>query len=108
MRWAHHEQSIEGPSSANVELAFCASGSTVMTAVSVAERIKQYRARKADGRKIVTLELRADEIDGLVKAGYLEKAKASESKQIEIALYAYLDDYGPRKDTPLRRNDDRK
>ena len=76
-----------------------------MTAVSVAERMKQYRARKADGRKIVTLELRGDEIDGLVRLGYLERARASESKQIEQALYAYLDDYGPSTDVALRRND---
>jgi hypothetical protein len=79
-----------------------------MTAISVSERMKQYRARKADGRKIVTLELRADEIDGLVCLGYLEKTRAAESKQIERALYAYLDDYGPSTDTPLRRNGERK
>jgi hypothetical protein len=75
-----------------------------MTAVSVAERMKQYRARKADGRKVVTLELRADEIDGLVRLGYLERSSAAESKQIERALYAYLDDYGPSTETALRRN----
>jgi hypothetical protein len=56
-----------------------------------AERMRVHRDRKRSGMRCVMLELRATEIDALIKKRLLKPDARNDKSQIADALYAYFD-----------------
>jgi hypothetical protein len=56
-----------------------------------ARRMRLHRARRQNGLRCVTVELREREIKALVAKGLLPSASRGDSAAIRKALYAYLD-----------------
>jgi len=56
-----------------------------------AERMRQHRERKKSGMRCVILELRATEVDALIRKGFLKVDARNDTSAIIEALYAFLD-----------------
>ena len=57
-----------------------------------AMRMKRYRARRRDGMRCVTLDLRETEIDRLIELGHLRRDDREDRNQLLLALYRFLDE----------------
>ena len=58
---------------------------------AAAERMRLHRERRRKGLRCVTIELRATEIDTLIRRGLLKAEARNNPSAICGALYAYLD-----------------
>jgi len=56
-----------------------------------AERMARHRARRRNGMRCVTLDLREAEIDRLVELGHLRQENREDSNELLLALYRFLD-----------------
>lgn len=56
-----------------------------------AERQRRYRERQKNRMRAVSIELRANEIDALVRRGHLVDASRDSADAIAEALYGFLD-----------------
>jgi hypothetical protein len=56
-----------------------------------AERMRRHRARRRDGMRCVTLDLREAEIDRLVELGHLRPDDRENQNELMLALYRFLD-----------------
>jgi hypothetical protein len=56
-----------------------------------AERMRRHRARRREGLRCATLDLRETEIDRLVELGHLRQAERENPNEIVLALYRFLD-----------------
>ena len=56
-----------------------------------AERMRRHRQRRRDGLRCITFELRAAEIEALVRRGYLKEETRNDEMDIIEALYAHLE-----------------
>jgi hypothetical protein len=56
-----------------------------------AQRMRLYRARRRNGLRCVTIELRKNEIGALIRRGLLQPEARSRPADIVRALYALLD-----------------
>jgi hypothetical protein len=59
---------------------------------SAAERMRRHRQRQRKGLRCFTVELRATEIETLIRKGLLKWETRHDRKAIIEALYAFLDD----------------
>jgi hypothetical protein len=57
-----------------------------------AERMRRHRQRRRDGMRCFTVELRATEIETLIRKGLLKWETRNDRNAIIEALYAFLDD----------------
>ena len=55
-----------------------------------AERMRRHRQRRRDGLQCFMVELRATEVDTLVRSGLLEAEKRSDTDAVLEALYTFL------------------
>jgi hypothetical protein len=55
------------------------------------KRMRQHRERKKSGMRCVLIELRATEIDALIKKKFLNADVRNDKGEITDALYAYFD-----------------
>ena len=58
----------------------------------VAERMRRHRERRREGLRCLMVELRATEIDALIRRGLLNGETRNDPGAIIDALYAFLDD----------------
>jgi hypothetical protein len=58
---------------------------------AAALRMRQHRLRRQKGLRCLTVEVRASEIDVLVRKGLLAPEARNSSRAITEALYAFLD-----------------
>lgn len=56
-----------------------------------AERMRRHRERRRDGLRCLVIELRATEIDALIRRGLLNNETRNDPGAIIDALYAFLD-----------------
>jgi hypothetical protein len=56
-----------------------------------AERMRRHRQRRKTGLHCLTIELRATEIDALIRRGLLQSVARNDQGAIIGALYAHLD-----------------
>ena len=56
-----------------------------------AERMRRHRERRRDGMRCLSIELRATEIDELIKRGLLKSETRNDEQAIKDALYAHLE-----------------
>jgi hypothetical protein len=56
-----------------------------------AERMRRHRQRRRDGMRCLTIELRASEINALVRKGLLPAEMRNDLSAVCDALYSYLD-----------------
>ena len=61
------------------------------TGFSAAQRMRLHRQRRKTGLRCVTVELRATEVDALVRKGLLTNVTCNDHQAILDALYAHLD-----------------
>jgi hypothetical protein len=54
-------------------------------------RMRRHRERRRNGLRCLTLEVRATEIEALVRKGLLEPEARNDSRAIKKAIYAFLD-----------------
>jgi hypothetical protein len=59
--------------------------------MNMVERAKLHRARRQNGLRCLTVELRERELDSLVAKGLLSPGSRGDWAAIRQALYAYLD-----------------
>jgi hypothetical protein len=57
-----------------------------------AERMRRSRARRRNGLRLLAVELRESEIEGLIRYGWLARADRADPAAILRALYAFLED----------------
>jgi hypothetical protein len=62
-----------------------------MARSTAAERMRLHRERRRLGLRCVTIELRATEIDALIKKGLLAAENRHDYDSVQAALYAFLD-----------------
>jgi hypothetical protein len=53
--------------------------------------MQQYRQRRREGRRCVTIELWENEIEGLIERGYLAEEMRNKSDAVADAVHALLD-----------------
>jgi hypothetical protein len=58
---------------------------------AAAERMRDHRERKRKGLRCFTLEIRAREVDTLVRRGLLEPDARNDAHAVKMALYRHLD-----------------
>ena len=63
------------------------------TRKSGAERVRESRARKAAGKRLVQIEINQDDIDNLVAIGHLAPEAAEDNEAIASALLTALRDH---------------
>ena len=56
-----------------------------------AERMRRHRERRRDGLRCLIIELREQEIDALVRNGFLKGDTRNDLYSIEMALYEFLE-----------------
>jgi hypothetical protein len=56
-----------------------------------AERMRRYRERRRNGLRCLNIELRATEIDTLIRKGLLKTETRNDSNAIRKALYDHFD-----------------
>ena len=56
-----------------------------------AERMRRHRERRRIGLHCLTIELRATELDALVRRKFLKNETRNDQRAILIALYEFLD-----------------
>ena len=61
------------------------------TRSAAAERMARHRARRREGMRCVTLDLREAELDRLVELGHLRQEHREDQNEILLALYRFLD-----------------
>jgi hypothetical protein len=57
---------------------------------AAAERMRQHRERRREGRHCLMIELLETEIDALIRRGLLEPNERSDPDSLRIALYEFL------------------
>lgn len=65
------------------------SSSTTFT--PAAERQRRYRLRRRRNMRALQIDIRASEIDALIRRGHLLEENRSDSGAIALALYKFLD-----------------
>ena len=58
---------------------------------AAAERMRRHRERRRDGLRCLMIELREQEIDALVRNGFLKADTRNDPYWIEMALYEFLE-----------------
>jgi hypothetical protein len=58
---------------------------------AAAERMRLHRQRRKTGLRCLTVELRATEIEALIRKGLLNSVARNDPRAIVDALYAHLD-----------------
>ena len=58
---------------------------------SAAQRMQRHRQRRKTGMRCLTVELRATEIDALIRKGLLASVTRNDPHALLEALYAHLD-----------------
>jgi hypothetical protein len=58
---------------------------------AAAERMRRHRQRLRDGLRCMTVEIRATEVDALVRQGLLKQETRNDLRAIRAALYGFLD-----------------
>jgi hypothetical protein len=58
---------------------------------AAAERMRRHRARRREGLRSLTIELRETEIDALIRSGYLQRDCRNELNAVTQALYRVFD-----------------
>jgi hypothetical protein len=61
------------------------------TRSAAAERMRRHRERRRDGLRCLMIELRQQEIDALVRNGFLKGDTRNDLYSIEMALYEFLE-----------------
>ena len=56
-----------------------------------AERMRHYRARRRRGLSCIKVQLRRNEVDGLIASGLLKPAERQDRRALAEALHRYLD-----------------
>jgi hypothetical protein len=64
--------------------------------LSAAERMRATRARRAEGFRVIPLEVRTAEIDGLITRGYLTEADRGDRDAVATALGRLFDAMTPK------------
>jgi len=59
---------------------------------SAAERMRRHRQRRRKGVRIVRIQLRATEIDALIRKGYLDQKSRDDLDALEFGVDAFVDD----------------
>jgi hypothetical protein len=62
-----------------------------MARSTAAERMRLHRERRRLGLRCVTIELRATEIDALIRRGLLRGEMRNDANAVTEALYAHFD-----------------
>jgi hypothetical protein len=68
-----------------------ASDNTVTTPMTAAERARAFRRRRRDRMRLLSIEVREQEIDAMVGAGLLRPDQRKDTYAVIAALYAVLD-----------------
>jgi hypothetical protein len=71
----------------------CQSGASlevVANRSAAAERMRQYRERRRQGLRCLTIELHVTEIDALVGSGLLKAEMRNDPEEVTVALYEHL------------------
>jgi hypothetical protein len=58
---------------------------------AAAERMRQHRERRRQGRRCLLIELLETEIDALIRRGLLEPDERSDPDSLRVAFYGLLD-----------------
>jgi hypothetical protein len=58
---------------------------------AAALRMRRHRERRRDGLRCMTIELRATEIDALIRRGLLKGEMRNDRRAIQVAFYEFLD-----------------
>ena len=61
------------------------------TRSAAAERMRRHRARRREGLRCLTIELRETEIDALARNGFLKADARNDLRSIEMALYEFIE-----------------
>jgi hypothetical protein len=61
------------------------------TRSAAAERMRAHRQRRRDGLRCLIIELREQEIDALIRNGFLKGDTRNDLYSIETALYEFLE-----------------
>ena len=61
------------------------------TGSSAAQRMRLHRQRRKTGLRCVTVELRATEIEALIRKGLLKDVTRNDRQAVLDAIYAHLD-----------------
>jgi hypothetical protein len=64
---------------------------TAVPRSAAAERMRRHRERRREGLRCLTVELREQEIDALVRNGFLKADTRNDPYSIEMALYEFLE-----------------
>jgi hypothetical protein len=66
-------------------------GRTAMRRAGAAERMRRNRERRREGLHCYMLEIRDQEIEALIRRGFLRPERRNENEAIVEALYEFLD-----------------
>jgi hypothetical protein len=58
---------------------------------AAAARMRRHRARRREGLRSLTIELRETEVDALIRSGFLEKGNRNDANAVAQALYRVFD-----------------
>jgi hypothetical protein len=61
------------------------------TRSAAAERVRRHRERRRDRLRCLTIEIRDEEIDALIRKGVLKADTRNDPYAIEMALYEFLE-----------------